>query len=534
MLHTVTTYIHDRRRGMSRAAGYLGGAYVLGRYVLDRLDDIRSKVIQDRLARENLRRRFEQNQQDVSYTIMALLPTLGTHILDGMDVEGVTQELQSLSKTAKARPLEFQPPDPPSDASLASSVASLRHDEHEARSDNGSISVVSSNDAAAPSEMSASSSSWVDQFSSVRSSDLSRQPSLDTADFRLHTASPLSESVLTTSSVSSAPQEGTGSSAANSVISESMTSSTRSKAELWREVKILTFTRTLTIIYSVTLLSIFTHIQLNLVGRSKYIHSVCQLEQDERMRERIQFNTSVYALLWDDSSPDESDLNADLEGEELLSEETERKFLTLSWWILNVGWKDVGERVRRGVEEVFEGVSLKTKLTINDLHRLIADVRRRVEYEVTFEGKERRINFMSTLLPPTSETLQHVLIQGGIHPSLAAAPDVRFEALLAETREWLRSGSFERVLEVSLDQATEVLFTGLQRHVFGGADDAASGSGSGEQPKERLAAMLPGLARWCHVALEGLPNELVDGLAGSRETAALAAIIFTSYEDRFR
>jgi peroxin-3 len=35
--------------------------------------------------------------------------------------------------------------------------------------------------------------------------------------------------------------------------------------------------------------------------------------------------------------------------------ETERKYLTLSWWILNVGWKDVGERVRRGVEEVFEG-----------------------------------------------------------------------------------------------------------------------------------------------------------------------------------
>ena len=37
------------------------------------------------------------------------------------------------------------------------------------------------------------------------------------------------------------------------------------------------------------------------------------------------------------------------------SEETERKYLTLSWWILHVGWKDVGERVRRGVEEVFEG-----------------------------------------------------------------------------------------------------------------------------------------------------------------------------------
>ena len=44
------------------------------------------------------------------------------------------------------------------------------------------------------------------------------------------------------------------------------------------------------------------------------------------------------------------------EGEERgVSEEVESKYLTLSWWLLHVGWKDVGERVRRGVEEVFDG-----------------------------------------------------------------------------------------------------------------------------------------------------------------------------------
>ena len=37
-----------------------------------------------------------------------------------------------------------------------------------------------------------------------------------------------------------------------------------------------------------------------------------------------------------------------------LEEEQERKYLTLSWWLLHVGWKDDGERVRRAVEEVFE------------------------------------------------------------------------------------------------------------------------------------------------------------------------------------
>jgi len=38
-----------------------------------------------------------------------------------------------------------------------------------------------------------------------------------------------------------------------------------------------------------------------------------------------------------------------------INEEVESKYLTMSWWLLHVGWKDVGERVRRGVEEVFDG-----------------------------------------------------------------------------------------------------------------------------------------------------------------------------------
>lgn len=40
-------------------------------------------------------------------------------------------------------------------------------------------------------------------------------------------------------------------------------------------------------------------------------------------------------------------------------------------------------------------VSLKTKLSALDLHRLISDVRRRVEHEITFEGTERRTKYVS-------------------------------------------------------------------------------------------------------------------------------------------
>lgn len=117
----------------------------------------------------SLRRRFDQNQQDVSYTIMALLPTLGTHIIEGMDVEGITQELQSHSRASKAR-IEFQPPPPPSvEDSIASSLEIVQSREHDIRSDNGSVSALSSTgiEDVATSDLGSSSMSWVDPSSSA-------------------------------------------------------------------------------------------------------------------------------------------------------------------------------------------------------------------------------------------------------------------------------------------------------------------------------------------------------------------------------
>jgi peroxin-3 len=125
-------------------------------------------------------------------------------------------------------------------------------------------------------------------------------------------------------------------------------------------------TRTLTVLYSITLLTIFTNIQLSLLGRYKYIQSVIQLERDEDARSRRQSELSLSSMLFPflvdpTHSRDIEALFGQQTGleegiwREGVDSETERKYLSLSWWILNVGWKDVGERVRRGVEEVFEG-----------------------------------------------------------------------------------------------------------------------------------------------------------------------------------
>jgi peroxin-3 len=92
--------------------------------------------------------------------------------------------------------------------------------------------------------------------------------------------------------------------------------------------------------------------------------------------------------------------------------------------------------------------------------------------------------------------------------------DEPFIALIEETRSILASSDFAVVLEVCLDRATEVLFEGLEKNVFGrDAADVAGGKDGAvgvEVERIRLAGLLPGLARWSQLALNGLPNELVD------------------------
>lgn len=124
------------------------------------------------------------------------------------------------------------------------------------------------------------------------------------------------------------------------------------------------FTRVLTTLYSTTLLSLLTVIQLTLLARSKYIHSIVQLEREERFRERFEAQLSMRNLLFGggaglqelmEEGREDDDEEDQIEGAVPMSEEVESRFLTMSWWILHVGWKGVAERVRRGVEEAFDG-----------------------------------------------------------------------------------------------------------------------------------------------------------------------------------
>jgi peroxin-3 len=77
---------------------------------------------------------------------------------------------------------------------------------------------------------------------------------------------------------------------------------------------------------------------------------VVQLERNERASETFPGDLAdIFAQFFQIG---EEDVECHVEA---ISEQEEMVYLTLSWWLLHVGWKDIGERVRRGVEEVFDG-----------------------------------------------------------------------------------------------------------------------------------------------------------------------------------
>lgn len=116
------------------------------------------------------------------------------------------------------------------------------------------------------------------------------------------------------------------------------------------------FTRAITLLYALTLLTLLTHIQLNLLGTRKYVQSVRRLVREQQNAHSS--SSKLGALFFpelDAGLEGEGDGEDGEDGEGEVTDETERKFLTLSWWLLNVGWKDVADRVRAAVEGVFAG-----------------------------------------------------------------------------------------------------------------------------------------------------------------------------------
>lgn len=117
-------------------------------------------------------------------------------------------------------------------------------------------------------------------------------------------------------------------------------------------------------IYTLSLLTLLTRIQLNLLGRRNYLSSVVSLASHPP-------NDSTINLENHDDDRAEQTYGNDFE--------TNRKFLTFSWWLLHRGWRDVMEKVDAAVKEVFGPINPREDVSFEKLSSLVVEVRKKVE-----------------------------------------------------------------------------------------------------------------------------------------------------------
>lgn len=111
-------------------------------------------------------------------------------------------------------------------------------------------------------------------------------------------------------------------------------------------------------------MTIFTRVQLNLLGRRNYLSSVISLATPPA-------NESTISL----EDHDDDDLTQTL-GNDF---DTNRRYLAFSWWLLHRGWRQLMDEVQAAVSETFGPLNPREDISLSKLSELTVEVRKKVE-----------------------------------------------------------------------------------------------------------------------------------------------------------
>lgn len=392
----VKEFLKRHQRKIYITLGLSASVYWALGYVGDKLRELQEKIVLDRLTRDDLERRFEQNQKDATFTTMALLPTVSTRILEEYNVEQTRHELQELRSAKRAAG------GPGSSQELANSLSSSGFSVQEGDSQ------VENSYVAAP-----------------------------------------------------------------------------SKAQLWNKIKIESLTRSVLLVYTAALLTIFTRIQLNILGRKSYAESVEKATLEPG-------TVSEEALIVDEEQVDS----------------VNRQYLTFSWWFLHRGWELLAKRVEDAVRSATEGREPPSQLTFDELNELFGKIHKQIDDQGSFT---------SVLLPP--EELETFVLNQVPGELSCDAVDVQLRTLLDETRDIIISPSCVNVVQRLVHSGLSVLMKKMKLLY------------PDETPQIRLAIALMQAAKQAPQIAAGSPlsNEYIEAMIDIPELDALSAAVFSNY-----
>jgi len=474
------TWAKRSLRVVAITTGLIGGLYMFAQYALARFNDMQERLLRDRVARENLRRRFLQNQEDCNFTIMALLPTLSTQIFEEMDVESISHALREQNKKP-------EPAAPPAVSEQTVPKPEIVPDQP-----------ASDEDKTSP-------------VTHPQSTDVPQEPSHGKNLAPDHPPEPISAEAEPTVLVSEEERRAT-------------------KLRLWNEIKHTSFERTFTTLYTLVFLSLQIHVQLNLLGRRSYMTALEQQSKRDALGNTQQDANDVeephYIELHGDGTDDTD--RGDASADERLSQDTEKKYLTSSYWFLHCGWREVAAYVRRAVHEEVDSMPLKTMLTFSHFEALVERIRDRVEKSAdnTCVVWAAPNGFRGILLPESERDEMQMLLDAGALETENPAITPSLRVLLDETKDYIDSPDFASVFAASCNQ----VFSLFLHNIASSYGVRASEVRRTDKPL-LLAKVLPLVSQQAQVALNATPNDYVTAIVECRELRALSVLMYTAWDE---
>ncbi|KAG9143874.1 hypothetical protein Leryth_011512 [Lithospermum erythrorhizon] len=215
------------------------------------------------------------------------------------------------------------------------------------------------------------------------------------------------------------------------------------KLELWNQMKILSFTRMALSLWSMTLLSLYIRVQVNILGRHLYIDTARVLGDSQL----LDYNLILIATY--NTCP------RSLEETDVIDTKDEQLFLASSDFLSNYGLHKLRSSIEAAASEILHVKQLKDVFDVSTLHDTS------VQILDTFMSNGSPHQWLGYVMPENSTEfkLNEPTTSGNSDLIIRAT---KFEQLMSETREVLSSAEFSNVVDISVKTGVEVLMEDIK------------------------------------------------------------------------
>ncbi|XP_072120877.1 peroxisomal biogenesis factor 3 [Mobula birostris] len=264
------------------------------------------------------------------------------------------------------------------------------------------------------------------------------------------------------------------------------------KLEIWEDLRIISFSRTIVAVYSTCMLVVLLRVQLNIIGGYIYL---------------------------DNATVGKNGMTP------LAPPEVQQQYLSSIQHLLGDGLNELITVVKKAVQNVIGSLSLKQSVSIQELEGYLGEIRRQVEQPSDPSHSEVTKCPLCCYLIPDEEAALCSQACG------LTDKDLTTLRLLSETRDMLESADFNTVLSSCLNRGFSRLLDNMAEF-FKPTEEAATQNGkvnSLSNAKLPLAKVIPIINGQIHSTCSETPSHFVQDLLLMDQVKDFAANIYEAF-----